>query len=859
MGEQNIKKNINIGLLAHVDAGKTTLAEAILYKAGKTRKLGRVDHKDSVMDTHELEKQRGITIFASQAVFSLDNYEITLLDTPGHVDFSGETERILGILDYAILVISGTDGVQAHTHTLWKLLNLYNIPTFIFITKMDFSHKTKEELILHLQKELNEGCINFEDNQKDEMIALLGNEEILDEYINTGKVSTQNEAKLIKERKVFPCRFGSGLKLDGIDEFLSDINEYIIPNDYPEKFGAKVFKINHDNQGTRLTHIKLTGGKLKVRDTIEYDGISEKISQIRIYNGAKFTTVDEVTSGAVCCVAGLSKTNTLSSLGYEKIPATPQLEAVMNYRVNILSNHDTQTVFQKLKILEQEDPQLKISYNNHLQEINIMLMGQIQIEIIKNLMFQRFDIDIDIDKGRVMYKETITDTVEGVGHYEPLRHYAEVHLLMEPLPKGSGLEFDTRCSEEVLSANWQRLVLTHLMEKTHLGILTGSPITDIKITLVSGRSHIKHTEGGDFRQATYRAVRQGLMQAKSKLLEPYYAFKLEVPPEQLGRAINDIKMRHGAFNSPYESNSLSVITGRAPVTTLNDYITEVSSYTSGRGRLSLELDGYDDCHNPEYVIESLMYNPTADTENSPDSIFCAHGGGFNVKWNEVKDYMHLESYLKEKTPYVANVNRRNLSIDEKELQLIMQREFGEDKHPYYRLPTKTESRPKELSYESVKVQKRYIIDGYNVIYAWEDLKELSEIDLSSAREKLIHILSNFSAFTNIETVLVFDGYNAKYNPGEKFNYQGIHIVYTKENETADAYIQKLLHEIGKNTQVFVVTSDNLVQLSAFQSGALRMSAREFEEEVASVNTKIGEILKKQPKEVFEIKDIINKE
>lgn len=847
-----------IGILAHVDAGKTTLAEAILYKAGKLRKLGRVDHKDSLMDTHELEKQRGITIFASQAVFELGDMQITLLDTPGHVDFSGETERILNVLDYAILVISGTDGVQAHTHTLWKLLKTYNIPTFIFITKMDYSHRTKNEIICELQKELNEGCIDFSDINKDEQIALLGSETILDKYLNSGEIPQADIAKLIEKRILFPCRFGSGLKTDGIDEFLQDMQKYILPPQHPDEFGAKVFKISHDNQGTRLTHIKITGGKIKVRDLIEYDGISEKIAQIRLYNGSKFIPIDEMPSGGICCVAGLSQTQNLSGLGFEKNGGHPLLEPVMTYRINILSNQDKQTVYQKLKILEQEEPQLSISYNTHLQEINVRLMGEIQIEILKNIIHQRFGIDVDIDKGRVMYKETILDKVEGVGHYEPLRHYAEVHLLMEPLPLGSGLKLATKCNEEVLSQNWQRLVLTHLAEKTHLGVLTGSPITDIKITLVSGRSHIKHTEGGDFRQATYRAVRQGLMQAKCKLLEPYYKFKLEVPNEQLGRAINDVRARHGVFDGPFDDGEMSILMGRSPVTTMNDYATEVASYTAGRGRLFLELDGYDDCHNTEYIIETIEYNPTSDIENSPDSIFCAHGGGFNVKWNEVKNYMHLESCLKQEIPYVPNINRRNLSIDEKELQEIMLREFGEDTHPYYRLPNKKATENLNSEYTYIEKKKHYIIDGYNVIYAWEDLKELSELDFASAREKLIHILSNFSAFINAETILVFDGYKAKYNPGEKFNYQGIHIVFTKENETADAYIQKLLHEIGKNDLVYVVTSDNMVQLSAFHSGALRMSAREFEDEISSVNSKIDEILKKQPKEYFEIKDIVKK-
>lgn len=677
-------KKIIAGILAHVDAGKTTLAEAMLYRTGKLRKIGRVDHGDTALDTHALERERGITIFASQAVFSTDKMEVTLLDTPGHVDFSSETERTLGVLDYAILVISGLDGVQSHTLTLWKLLRLYGVPTFVFVTKMDFARKSREEIIENLNSELDGEFVDFGDEAAMSEGLALCSESMMEKYLGGETIDEREIAEAIKLRQVFPCFFGSGLKLDGIDEFIDALEKYTIQPEYSEAFGAKVFKISHDPQGVRLTHIKVTGGSIKVREMIG----DEKISGIRIYSGAKFTTADEGKSGEICALTGLDKTHNGQGLGFEAAGERPTLEPVMNYRVVLPDGCDADTILPKLRELEEEDPQLHVTWNSHLKEIHVGLMGDVQAEILKSIVAERFGVKIDIDSGRVMYKETIENKVEGIGHYEPLRHYAEVHLIMEPLPRGSGLVFRTDCSEDTLDRNWQRLILMHLGEKQHLGVLTGSPITDMRITLAAGRAHIKHTEGGDFRQATYRAVRQGLMQAKSKLLEPYFSFRLEVPSEQIGRAINDIRMRSGSFDSPEESGGISVLRGRAPVTELNGYASEVAAYTGGRGRLYCESAGYDDCHNAEKVIAELAYDPEADLENTPDSVFCAHGGGFGVKWNKVGEYMHLESCLEKEKPYTPPVNRRNLHIDDKELEAIMEREFGKPKYELYRPTSK---------------------------------------------------------------------------------------------------------------------------------------------------------------------------
>lgn len=831
-------KKAVVGILAHVDAGKTTLAEAMLYKTGILRKLGRVDHGDTAMDTHSLEKERGITIFASQAVMTVGDLEITLLDTPGHVDFSAETERTLQVLDYAILVISGTSGVQAHTRTLWKLLSVYRVPTFIFVTKMDFARKTKDELLAELQKELSGGCTDF-CADKDEALAMC-REDLLEKYLESGKIENSDICELVKSRLVFPCYFGSGLKIDGVDKLLSGLEAYITPSVYPEIFGAKVFKISHDSQGGRLTHMKVTGGRLKVRDIIKTDDKEEKAAQLRIYSGAKFTTTDEVSAGGICAVTGLNCTHNGQGLGYESSSGEPVLEPVMNYRIVLPDDVDAKVMMPKLRLLEEEDPQLHITWNSHLQEINTELMGEVQTEILKSLILERFGVDVKIDSGRVLYKETIKNTVEGVGHYEPLRHYAEVHLIMEPLPTGSGLKFATECSEDVLDRNWQRLILMHLSEKQHLGVLTGSPITDMKITLAAGRAHIKHTEGGDFRQSTYRAVRQGLMQAESVLLEPYYKFRLEIPTEQLGRAINDIRMRSGTFENPEESGTMTILRGTAPVVTLNSYASEVAAYTGGTGRLSLEPAGYNECHNPEKVIEEYGYNPEADLDNTPDSVFCAHGGGFGVKWDKVSEYMHLESCLKKKKPYTPSVNHRNLHIDDKELEAIMEKEFGKVKYDLYRPKVQTEIEEKTV--EIIDRKQYVLVDGYNVIFAWDDLKELARDNLEAARERLMHILCNYSAFTKNEVVLVFDAYKVPGNTGKRFDYHNIHVAYTKERELGDVYIEKMISKIGKNERVRVVTSDGLIQLSAVRFGVLRTSAHEFEREVDSVHAKIGELL-----------------
>lgn len=839
-------KKIIAGILAHVDAGKTTLAEAMLYRTGKLRKIGRVDHGDTALDTHALERERGITIFASQAVFSTDKMEVTLLDTPGHVDFSSETERTLGVLDYAILVISGLDGVQSHTLTLWKLLRLYGVPTFVFVTKMDFARKSREEIIENLNSELDGDFVDFGDEAAMSEGLALCNESMMEKYLGGETIDEREIAEAIKLRQVFPCFFGSGLKLDGIDEFIDALEKYTIQPEYSEAFGAKVFKISHDPQGVRLTHIKVTGGSIKVREMIG----DEKISGIRIYSGAKFTTADEGKSGEICALTGLDKTHNGQGLGFEAAGERPTLEPVMNYRVVLPDGCDADTILPKLRELEEEDPQLHVTWNSHLKEIHVGLMGDVQAEILKSIVAERFGVKIDIDSGRVMYKETIENKVEGIGHYEPLRHYAEVHLIMEPLPRGSGLVFRTDCSEDTLDRNWQRLILMHLGEKQHLGVLTGSPITDMRITLAAGRAHIKHTEGGDFRQATYRAVRQGLMQAKSKLLEPYFSFRLEVPSEQIGRAINDIRMRSGSFDSPEESGGISVLRGRAPVTELNGYASEVAAYTGGRGRLYCESAGYDDCHNAEKVIAELAYDPEADLENTPDSVFCAHGGGFGVKWNKVGEYMHLESCLEKEKPYTPPVNRRNLHIDDKELEAIMEREFGKPKYELYR-PTVKKNDGNQTDFEMTERKSYVLVDGYNVIFAWDELKSLADTDLGAARERLMEILCNYSAYTKNNVVLVFDAYKVPGNTGERFDFHNIHVVYTKERELGDVYIEKLISEIGKNDRVRVVTSDNLIQLSAVRFGVLRMSAAEFEREVDSVHAKIGkfldEIREKNPK------------
>lgn len=838
-----MKKSV-IGILAHVDAGKTTLAESILYHTGKLRSQGRVDKGDTLLDTHHLEKERGITIFASGAVFQTRECEITLLDTPGHVDFSAETERVLQVLDYAVLVISGLDGVQAHTRTLWRLLGLYNIPTFIFVTKMDFARLEREEILSELQRELDASCVDFTNTGDDEFYEKLAvcSEAMLEKYLESGEVSQRDISVLIRSRKAFPCFFGSGLKNDGIEEFLSGLDAYIMEVDYPEIFGAKVYKISHDKQGNRLTHLKVTGGTLKVKDSVDTGSGEEKINQIRIYSGERFTPADEVGAGGICAVTGLSATENGQGLGYEASSEKPYLEPVMNYRIVLPEGCDAKVMLPKLKLLEEEDPQLHITWNSFLQEIHVGLMGEVQTEILRSLILDRFDTEVTIDSGRVLYKETIEDRVEGVGHYEPLRHYAEVHLIMEPLPKGRGLEFSTSCSENSLDRNWQRLILMHLQEKEHLGVLSGSPITDMKITLAAGRAHLKHTEGGDFRQATYRAVRHGLMNAKSKLLEPYCNFRLEVPFEQLGRAINDIRMRCGEFSSPENFGEMALLKGRIPVITINGYSAEVASYTGGRGRLICENAGYDECHNTQEVLENMKYIPEGDLENTPDSVFCAHGAGFVVRWDKVTEYMHIESCLKAEKDFIPQVNKRNLHIDDKELEKLMEKLFGKQETKLYRpvKPKKAQKAPDPVIL--VEREQYVIVDGYNVIFAWEELNEAASHSLEDARKALMDILCNYAAFTKNNVVLVFDAYRVPGNNGKQFDFNNIHVAYTKENELADVYISRLISKIGRNDRVRVVTSDRLIQLSAVRAGVLRVSAQEFGEEIDFVNRKISEAI-----------------
>ena len=829
-------RRVVIGITAHVDAGKTTLAEAMLYRTGQLRKLGRVDHGSAAMDSHLLERERGITIFLSQAELPLGDMEVTLLDTPGHVDFSAEMERTLSVLDYAILVISGVDGVQAHTRTLWRLLELYRVPTFLFVTKMDFGRRDRDCLMESLRHELGEGCVDFTPAARDRRMEQLATcrEDALEAYLDTGMVPEELVRQLVRQRLEFPCWFGSGLKLEGIDEFLEGLARYVEPPAYPAAFSARVFKISHDAQGKRLTRLKVTGGTLRVRDAISYGGRQEKAAQLRIYTGGRFRPVDQVPAGGICAVQGLTATWGGQGLGEREEAVRPVLEPVMRYRMALPPDCDSRVLLPQLRQLEEEDPQLRFTARDG--ELHVSLMGRVQAEILRSLVAQRFGVEVELDRGRVLYKETIDAPVEGVGHYEPLRHYAEVHLLLEPLPQGSGLVLATRCPEDDLDRSWQRLIMTHLQEKTHLGVLTGSPVTDMKITLMSGRAHIKHTEGGDFRQATYRAVRQGLMQARSRLLEPYYAFRLEVPPEQLGRAISDVRLRSGSFDAPEEAGDMTLLRGRVPVTEFDDYAQEVASYTGGRGRLSLEPAGYGPCHNPDAVIAAADYDPEADLENTPDSVFCAHGGGFPVKWNRVAEYMHLPGCLEKPRDEEAPARRRCIRLDDAELEAIMAREFGPVCRPLYRAPEKRETLP-DTGLREIG-QRYYVVDGYNVIFDWDELHALADRDLSAARERLMDTLCGWAAFTHTQVVLVFNGYKVPGSLGEKFDYRGIHVVYTKERETGDMYIERFLQQVGKNDHVRVVTSDGLIQLSAVRTGVMRMSSAEFGRQVAEASDQI---------------------
>lgn len=827
------KAPLSLGLMAHVDAGKTTLSEALLYCSGAKRTLGRVDHRDSFLDTHDLERSRGITIFSKQAMLETSCLNITLVDTPGHVDFSAEAERVLSILDCAILVISSTDGIQAHTLTLWRLLERYHIPTFLFINKTDLPGLEKHKLLAQLQEQLSSTCLDFEMDASDlAEAAAMCDEALLENYLESGIITDGNIRGLIAQRKLFPCLFGSALKLQGVNQLLDLLDRYAPRKDYPSEFGAKVYKISRDAQNNRLSWLKITGGMLKVRSTIRYADPSgqdqeEKIIQLRRYSGEKYTAIDEVHAGELIAVTGLTSTYIGQSLGAEVASLPPALIPVMTYRVRLPKGADPAVVWPKLKQLEEEDPLLQLLQESG--QIHIQIMGKVQLEIFRSLVLQRFNLDVALEDQRIFYKETIANTVEGVGHFEPLRHYAECHLLLEPLPAGSGLVFDSVCSTDVLDLAYQKLIISHLGEKIHRGVLTGAPITDMKITLLVGKAHLKHTEGGDFRQATYRAVRQGLMQAKSVLLEPWYDFILTCPTEQIGRAITDIRSMCGEFDAPEATGNTSTLRGSVPAAEIKDYAETVAAYTQGRGRLQLSLRGYAPCHNQEDVVAQIGYDPEADLENTPDSVFCDHGAGFNVKWHQVKDYMHLESGLKEEKP--PQIITRNLSrADERELEKIMEREFGAIKRPMYQVKSENIPATEEVFIRPPK-EKYIIVDGYNIIFAWPHLAELAKGDIDAARRRLCDELSSYAGFTKHRLVVVFDGYKQKGNPGEKSQSGNIQLVFTKEAETADAYIESLVAQIGNNYQVRVATSDSLVQISSLRSGVLRMSARELMEEV----------------------------
>ena len=826
---EQLKTPCCVGLLAHVDAGKTTLSEALLYCSGVRRTLGRVDHGDAFLDTHALERARGITIFSKQALCATENRAITLVDTPGHADFSAEAERALSILDCAILVISGSDGVQAHTLTLWRLLEQYKVPVILFINKMDLPDTDQEILLRQLQEKLSPRCADFSDADAISESAAMCDEALLEQYLESGIVTPGNVRELIANRQLFPCCFGSALKLWGIEELLDVLDRYAPIPDYPQEFGARVYKISRAPQGNRLTWLKVLGGRLPVRTSIPYtsqrgDPLEEKVVQLRLYSGDKFTAPEAVEAGALCAVTGLSATYAGQGLGFAAQASPPVLEPVMTYRVGLPKGCDPLTVLPKLRQLEEEDPQLHILWDT--QNIHVQIMGRVQLEVLHSLILERFGLDVILDSGRIYYKETIENTVEGVGHYEPLRHYAEVHLLLEPLPQGSGLVFDSQCPTDVLDGNYQNLVLTHLAEKIHLGVLTGSPITDMKISLTVGRAHLKHTEGGDFRQATYRAVRQGLMQARSVLLEPWYDFILTLPTEQVGRAITDIRAMSGQFDAPESVGTASVLRGFVPASELGDYADQLAAYSQGQGSLQLSLRGYAPCHNQAQVVEELGYDPLADTENPPGSVFCSHGAGFHVPWDEVKSHMHLESTLKEPKPTVIT---RNLQLEDKKLEEIMQREFGSQTTRLYRPP---ENRPATDKVTIRPPRQQYIIvDGYNIIFAWEDLAKIAADDLDAARRGLLDVLCSYASFKKCRMVVVFDGYKAKGNPGSREQLAGLQVVYTAEGETADAYIEALVHDIGSNYAVRVATSDSLVQLSSLRSGVLRMSARELRLEV----------------------------
>ena len=850
---ESTRKQIVLGILAHVDSGKTTLSEAMLYRAGVTRRLGRVDHKDAFLDTDALEKARGITIFSKQALLTAGDTDITLLDTPGHVDFSTETERTLQVLDYAVLVVSGTDGVQSHTETLWRLLRRYHVPTFVFVNKMDLPGMERQELLAQLNRRLGEGFVDFgaEQADRDEALALC-DENLMDRMLDAGQLQDADLIPAIARRHVFPCWFGAALKLEGVDALLDGLDRYTRPAPALEAFGAKVFKVSQDEQGARLTWLRVTGGELKVKAQLtgEADGEpwAEKANQLRLYSGAKYTLTEAIGPGQVCAVTGLTKARPGEGLGAERDSDLPVLEPVLSYQVLLPEGADVHAALGKLHRLEEEEPQLHVVWNETLGEIHVQLMGEIQLEVLRSLLAERFGLAVEFGPGGILYKETITEPMEGVGHYEPLRHYAEVHVKLEPLPRGSGIQFAADCREEVLDKNWQRLVLTHLEEKQHLGVLTGSPLTDVKITLIAGRAHLKHTEGGDFRQATYRAVRQGLMLAKSQLLEPWYAFRLEVPAENIGRAMSDIQRMEGTFDPPESGEETAVLTGFAPVSTMRSYPMEVVSYTRGRGHLSLTLDGYRPCHNAQEVIAAIGYEPEHDLDNPADSVFCAHGAGFVVPWDQVRSHMHVDSGWGKSTrpeQEAAVPQRRAMAYratleEDAELLKIFERTYGpikRDPLAAFR-PVQKRERP-DFAAEQWEIAPEYLlVDGYNIIFAWDELNALSKESLDAARHKLMDILCNYQGFQKCVLILVFDAYRVPGSPGSIEQYHNIHVVYTKEAETADMFIERVTHEIGRNRRVRVATSDGMEQIIILGHGALRVSARMFHEEVQNVEKQI---------------------
>lgn len=869
-------KKLTIGILAHVDAGKTTLSESMLYMSGNIRKLGRVDNGDAFLDTFTLERARGITIFSKQAVLDWKETKITLLDTPGHVDFSAEMERTLQVLDYAILVISGADGVQGHTRTLWKLLAKYEIPVFLFVNKMDQEGTNKEALLEELRRVLDDGCTDFGDTGSEEFFENIAmcDEMLLEQYMESGSIELEGIREMIQRRKIFPCFFGAALKLEGVEELMAGLEKYTLSPSYQAEFGAKIYKIARDEQGNRLTYMKVTGGSLKVKDVLTNK--QEKVNQIRIYSGVKYDTVAEVEAGTICAVTGLTGTHPGEGLGIEEASMAPILTPVLTYQVRLPEGCDASAMLPKLRQLEEEEPELHIMWDENLQEIQAGIMGEVQIEILRSLIADRFGVLVEFGTGNIVYKETITNVVEGVGHFEPLRHYAEVHLLLEPGESGSGLQFGSVCSEDDLDRNWQHLVLTHLEEKEHLGVLTGSTITDMKITLVGGRAHQKHTEGGDFRQATYRAVRQGLRQANSILLEPYYEFQLEVPEKVIGRAMTDIEKMHGTFEITETKEGMATLVGSAPVVTMRDYQREVVAYTGGHGRLFCDFKGYEPCHNSSEIIEAFDYDPEKDLENPTGSVFCSHGAGFVVSWDQVKDYMHVESYLDALSKNSRNADKelevqnsyQEQWIDTDEIDQILNRTFYANSGArvnYFKgnssKRAESNASPIVRTYKKAEVLDEYLlVDGYNIIYAWEELNKLAQTNMDGARGKLQDILCNYQAIKKCNLIVVYDAYRVQGHMTEIMDYHNIHIVFTKEAETADQYIERFSHENKRKYNITVATSDGVEQVIIRGQGCRLLSARELEEDVKSVNESIREnYLEKIPTKQNRLFDAISGE